>query len=132
MEDIQKIRLKMADLIEGIFNMEFFTSIFLIAGLFLLLSSIFFHLRSPEVVAKREKERKIMLEKEAQRKKAYIKKLKLNPHLNIDNRGDDFFRVHMDRLDTWGTSEYFGITYYKGKRGGIYTLSASGTRNYKF
>ena len=76
MEDIPKIRLKMADLIEGIFNMEFFTSIFLIAGLFLLLSTIFFHLRSPEVVAKREKERKIMLEKEAQRKKAYIKKLK--------------------------------------------------------
>ena len=132
MEDIQKIRLKMADLIEGIFNMEFFTSIFLIAGLFLLLSTIFFHLRSPEVVAKREKERKIMLEKEAQRKKAYIKKLKLNPHINIDNRGDDFFRVHMDRLDTWGTSEYFGITYYKGKRGGIYTISANGTRNYKY
>ena len=30
------------------------------------------------------------------------------------------------------TSEYFGITYYKGKRGGIYTLSPSGTRKYKF
>ena len=132
MEDIQKIRLKMADLIEGIFNMEFFTSIFLIAGLFLLLSTIFFHLRSPEVVAKREKERKIMLEKEARMKKAYIKKLKLNPHINIDKHGDDFFRVHMDRLDTWGTSEYFGITYYKGKRGGIYTISANGTRNYKY
>ena len=107
-------------------------SIFLIVGLFFILSTLFFHLRSPKEVAKREKERKIILEKEARIKKAYMKKLSLDPYIDIDKRGDDFFRVHLDRLDRWGTSEYFGITYYKGKRGGIYTLSANGTRNYKY
>jgi len=40
--------------------------------------------------------------------------------------------IHMERLVEFGRSKYFGKMYYLGKRGGIYTLSADGSRNYKY
>ena len=84
----------------------------------------------PENVAKRKEQKRLMEEKKLELKKAYIKKLKKNPLMNIDS--DEYFEVHMQRLQKFGKSQYQGMTYYMGTKGGIYTLSASGSRNYKY
>ena len=45
---------------------------------------------------------------------------------------DEAFQIHMERLEKFGQSRYFGETYYVGKQGGIFILSAYGSRNYKY
>ena len=84
----------------------------------------------PENVAKRKEQKRLMEEKKIELKKAYIKKLKKDPLINISS--DEYFEVHMQRLQKYGKSQYQGMTYYMGSKGGIYTLSASGSRNYKY
>ena len=61
-----------------------------------------------------------------------LKECKLKPDLNLAIDGDEAFQIHMQRLEKFGQSRYFGETYYVGKQGGIYTLSANGSRNYKY
>ena len=56
-----------------------------------------------------------------------------NPDKNIwDNDYVDMRKLHFARLEKYGRSMFNGETYYIGSRGGIYTLSANGTRNYKY
>ena len=85
-------------------------------------------INSPEYIAQQEEKRKKEL--------AYIKetldKCRKNPDINIAIYNDEAWQVHMDRLNNHGRSMYSGEMYYKGQRGGIYTLSANGTRNYKY
>ena len=62
-----------------------------------------------------------------------IKEAEENPDKNIwDNNYVDMRKVHFARLEKYGRSMFNGETYYIGSRGGIYTLSANGTRNYKY
>ena len=84
----------------------------------------------PENVAKRKEQKRLMEEKKLELKKAYIKKIKKDPLINISSH--EYFEVHMQRLQKYGKSQYQGMTYYMGSKGGIYTLSASGSRNYKY
>ena len=85
-------------------------------------------LKSKEYIAEQEERRKKEL--------AYIKetldKCKKNPDFNIAIYNDEAWQIHWDRLNTYGRSMHSGVMYYKGQRGGIYTLSANGTRNYKY
>ena len=92
-----------------------------------------------ELEVKRKKEiekEKKEIEKEKKLKEKEIKNIlkecKLKPDLNLAIDGDEAFQIHMERLEKFGQSIYFGETYYVGKQGGIYTLSASGSRNYKY
>ena len=85
---------------------------------------------NPENVAKRKEQKRLMEEKKLELKKAYIKKVKKDPLINISS--NEYFEVHMQRLQKYGKSQYQGMTYYMGSKGGIYTLSASGSRNYKY
>ena len=39
---------------------------------------------------------------------------------------------HLRRLQKFKCSRYKQTLYYLGKRGGIYTISSNGTRNYKY
>ena len=56
-----------------------------------------------------------------------------NPDKNIwDNDYVDMRKLHFARLEKYGRSTFNGETYYVGSKGGIYTLSANGTRNYKY
>ncbi|KGF89071.1 hypothetical protein [Prochlorococcus marinus] len=87
-------------------------------------------MNKPENVAKRKEQKRLMEEKKLELKKAYIKKVKKDPLINISS--DEYFEVHMQRLQKYGKSQYQGMTYYMGSKGGIYTLSASGSRNYKY
>ncbi len=50
-----------------------------------------------------------------------------NPSLNTND-----WDLHWKRLDRFEYSKYEGETYFKGKRGGIYTSTANGNRNYKY
>ena len=50
-----------------------------------------------------------------------------NPSLNTND-----WDLHWKRLDRFEYSKYEGETYFKGKRGGIYTITANGNRNYKY
>ena len=85
-------------------------------------------LKSKEYIAEQEERRKKEL--------AYIKetldKCKKNPDFNIAIYNDEAWQIHWDRISTYGRSMHSGVMYYKGQRGGIYTLSANGTRNYKY
>ena len=38
----------------------------------------------------------------------------------------------MQRLDRFGKSRWGNEMYYKGSKGGIYTVNNKGTRNYKY
>ena len=56
-----------------------------------------------------------------------------NSDKNIwDNDYVDMRKLHFARLEKYGRSTFNGETYYVGSKGGIYTLSANGTRNYKY
>ena len=65
-------------------------------------------------------------------KKEQLKQLAKKPHINIDEDSNEWWNLHMDRLKEFGKSKYLGQMYYMGKKGGIYTVSANGTRNYKY
>ena len=61
--------------------------------------------------------------------KEFIKK-RNNPELDLFLEQD--FELHMKRLKLYSRSKWRGEMYYMGKKGGIYTLSSNGTRNYKY
>ena len=94
--------------------------------------------REREAYAAKLKSKEYIAEQEERRKKelAYIKetleKCKANPDINIAIYNQEARQIHMDRLNTFGRSMYSGEMYYIGQRGGIYTISANGTRNYKY
>ena len=50
-----------------------------------------------------------------------------NPKLNTNN-----WDLSMERFNTYGESMYQGKMLYLGKRGGIFTITANGNRNYKY
>ena len=85
-------------------------------------------IKSPEYIAQQEERRK----KELAFIKETLDKCRKNPDINLAIYNDEAWQVHMDRLNNFGRSKYSGEMYYKGQRGGIYTLSANGTRNYKY
>ena len=97
---------------------------------FLLFCNALRIMNKPENVAKKREQKRLMEERKIKEKKAYIKKLKKDPLINISS--NEYFEVHMERLQKYGKSQYQGMTYYMGSKGGIYTLSASGSRNYKY
>ena len=119
----------------------FIILIFIIWGLFKLFGNV-----RRDALAKAErrayeaklKSKEYIAEQEERRKKelAYIKetldKCKKNPDFNIAIYNDEAWQIHWDRLNAYGRSMHSGVMYYKGQRGGIYTLSANGTRNYKY
>ena len=45
---------------------------------------------------------------------------------------EEAIKLHWERLRTFGASMYKGQMLYLGEKRGIYTLSANGTRNYKY
>jgi len=59
----------------------------------------------------------------------FIKK-RNNPELDLFLEQD--FELHIKRLKLYSRSKWRGEMYYMGKKGGIYTLSPKGTRNYKY
>ena len=97
---------------------------------FLLFCNALRIMNKPENVAKKREQKRLMEERKIKEKKAYIKKVKKDPLINISS--NEYFEVHMQRLQKYGKSQYQGMTYYMGSKGGIYTLSASGSRNYKY
>ena len=56
-----------------------------------------------------------------------LEERKNDPRLNTND-----WELHWERLNTFEYSRYQGETYYKGSRGGIYTITANGNRNYKY
>ena len=56
-----------------------------------------------------------------------LEKRERNPSLNTND-----WDLHWKRLNRFEYSKYQGETYFKGKRGGIYTITANGNRNYKY
>ena len=50
-----------------------------------------------------------------------------NPSLDTNT-----WEVFIERLERYGRSKYQGEMHYLGKKGGIYVLSASGRRVYKY
>tara|TARA_B100000242_G_C42854708_1_gene396815 strand:+ start:41 stop:421 length:381 start_codon:yes stop_codon:yes gene_type:complete len=85
-------------------------------------------LKSKEYIAEQEERRK----KELAYIKETLEKCKANPDINIAIYNQEARQIHIDRLNTFGRSMYSGEMYYLGQRGGIYTISANGTRNYKY
>ena len=55
-----------------------------------------------------------------------------NPDRNIPYQTTESIKVHFERLRKFKASMYLSKMYYKGERGGIYTLTTNGTRNYKY
>ena len=49
-----------------------------------------------------------------------------NPNLNTQD-----YQLHYKRLQEFGHSKYNGEMEFMGPRGGIYTITASGNRNYR-
>ena len=104
----------------------------------------------PENIAKRREQKRLMKEKKIRRENEkallsiteeflsnpenrgepvdYEFRCMRNPFFNIES--DEYFELHMKRLEKRGVSKYQGKEYHKDKRG-IYTLSDDGTRNYK-
>ena len=76
-----------------------------------------------------KRERKVKEEKYIKDKLAECRK---DPNINIAIFNDEAWKVHLERLEKFGYSMYSGEMQYMGKRGGIYTVSANGTRNYKY
>ena len=56
-----------------------------------------------------------------------LEEMKADPELNTNN-----IDLHFDRLNRFGRSKYKGEWEYMGPRGGIYTITASGNRNYRY
>ena len=67
---------------------------------------------------------------ELQHTKEIIYAKEQNPDINLSLPTD--VKLHFQRLNKFGMSKWKGEMYYRGKRGGIYTISANGTRNYKY
>ena len=80
---------------------------------------------------KKKLDNKIKKEQNAVRKKEVINKDAANkPLFNLYMKNE--WEIHLERLDKYKKSMWGGEVFYVGKRGGIYTISANGTRNYKY
>ena len=82
----------------------------------------------PENVARRKELKEAENEWNQVARENYIKDLMADPYLNIVT--EDFFEVHKERLKEQRVSIYQGVTYYLGKKGGLYYRSSKGTRIY--
>ena len=82
----------------------------------------------PENVSRRKELKESENERNQEARENYIKDLMADPYLNIVT--EDFFEVHKERLKEHRISIYFGVTYYLGKKGGLYYRSSKGTRIY--
>ena len=56
-----------------------------------------------------------------------IAEMAQDPSLNTNNH-----ELHFDRLRKYRKSKYRGEWEYMGPRGGVYTITASGNRNYRY
>ena len=82
----------------------------------------------PENVSRRKELKKGENKRNQKARENYIKDLMADPYLNIVT--EDFFEVHKERLKEHRISIYQGVTYYLGKKGGLYYRSSKGTRIY--
>ena len=82
----------------------------------------------PENVSRRKELKEAENERNQVARENYIKDLMADPYLNIVT--EDFFEVHKERLKEHRISIYQGVTYYLGKKGGLYYRSSKGTRIY--
>lgn len=83
--------------------------------------------RNQEIERKRRAKEKAKREK----RRAEVKEKGVNnPRFNLFNKEE--FSLHMQRLDRFGKSRWGNEMYYKGSKGGIYTVNNKGTRNYKY
>jgi hypothetical protein len=76
--------------------------------------------------SKKEKER---LER-AEKRREELRRLKQQQLANPDLNTDDW-ELHWERLRRYGRSCYGGEMIFMGPRGGIYTVTARGNRNYR-
>ena len=83
--------------------------------------------RNQEIERKRRAKEK---EKREKRRAEVKEKGVNNPRFNLFNKEE--FSLHMQRLDRFGKSRWGNEMYYKGSKGGIYTVNNKGTRNYKY
>ena len=93
----------------------------------------------PKELTKAEKRRKQEIERKRrakekekrEKRRAEVKEKGVNnPRFNLFNKEE--FSLHMQRLDRFGKSRWGNEMYYKGSKGGIYTVNNKGTRNYKY
>ncbi|MDC3028910.1 hypothetical protein OA189_01085 [Prochlorococcus sp. AH-716-P20] len=82
----------------------------------------------PENISRRKELKEAENKRNQKARENYIKDLMADPYLNIVT--EDFFEVHKERLKEHRISIYFGVTYYLGKKGGLYYRSSKGTRIY--
>ena len=82
----------------------------------------------PDNVSRRKELKESENERNQEAGENYTKDLMADPYLNIVT--EDFFEVHKERLKEHRISIYQGVTYYLGKKGGLYYRSSKGTRIY--
>tara|TARA_B100001093_G_C26057039_1_gene688860 strand:+ start:114 stop:500 length:387 start_codon:yes stop_codon:yes gene_type:complete len=127
-------------------------TVLIAAGIILIIFCIALRLKNkPENVAKRREQKRLMKEKKIRRENEkallsiteeflrnpenrgpvdYEFRCMRNPYFNIES--DEYFELHMKRLEQKSVSQYQGKEYHKDKKGEIYILSADGTKNYKY
>ena len=85
-----------------------------------------------------EKKKQIKLKEKELKEKDKLIKRRLdvkekginNPSFNLFKKEE--FRLHKQRLEKLKKSKWKNVMYYKGSKGGIYTVNEKGTRNYKY
>ena len=82
----------------------------------------------PENVSRRKELKEAENKRNQEARENHRKDLMADPYLNIVT--EDFFEVHKERLKKNRISIYQGVTYYLGKKGGLYYRSSKGTRIY--
>ena len=82
----------------------------------------------PENISRRKELKEAENKRNQKARENYIKDLMGDPYLNIVT--EDFFEVHKERIKEHRVSIYQGVTYYLGKKGGLYYRSSKGTRIY--
>ena len=83
---------------------------------------------SPEYKKELEEQKK----KEEEWDKKHLEKCKLDNKENIVLSSEEALTLHWKRLRKFGASMYKGQMLYLGAKGGVYSISANGTRNYKY
>ena len=104
----------------GIIVFSFLTVVLLLLAITLM--------NKPENVSRRKELKEAENERNQEARENYIKDLMADPYLNIVT--EDFFKVHNERLKEHRVSIYQGVTYYLGKKGGLYYRFSTGTRIY--
>ena len=85
-------------------------------------------LNGPEYKKELEEQKK----KEEKWDKEHSDKCKIDYKENILISCEEVIKLHPEMLGTFGESMYKGQMFYLGAKGGIYTLSSNGKRNYKY